>query len=63
MVVGSADAKAWYPSLDIPFAIEKVCGVFYPSGVQVVGLDSDELGLYLALNRTEAGFLAGVPTT
>ena len=53
LVVGSADVKALYPNLDIPFAIDKACGVFYHSTVQVVGIDVEELGLYLALNKTE----------
>ncbi|KAJ7323144.1 hypothetical protein OS493_032147 [Desmophyllum pertusum] len=53
IIVGSADVKALYPSLDIPFTVEKVCEVFHTSGVQVVGINAEELGLYLALNRTE----------
>ena len=52
IIIGSADIKALYPSLDIPFTVE-VCEVFYTSAVQVVGLNAEELGLYLALNRTE----------
>ena len=54
IVVGSADVKALYPSLDIAFTVEKVCEVFHTSSVQVVGVKAEELGLYLALNRTEA---------
>ena len=53
VVIGSADVKALYPSLDISFTVEKACEVFYTSDVQV-GVDAEELGLYLALNRTEA---------
>ena len=53
IIVGSADVKALYPSLDIPFTVEKACEVFYTSAVQVVGLNTEELGLYLSLNRTE----------
>ncbi|KAL9965835.1 hypothetical protein ACROYT_G029689 [Oculina patagonica] len=33
---------------------EKVCEVFHTSSVQVVGVNDEELGLYLALNKTEA---------
>ena len=51
--VGSADVKALYPSLDIDFSINKVCEVFHASKVRVVGLNVEELGLYLALNRNE----------
>ncbi|PFX34698.1 hypothetical protein AWC38_SpisGene381 [Stylophora pistillata] len=54
VVIGSADVKALYPSLDIPFTIEKVCEVFYTSGVRVDGLNKEELELYLAVNRSEA---------
>ena len=54
VIIGSADVKALYPSLDIPFTVEKACEVFHTSDVQVVGVDAEELGLYLALNRTEA---------
>ena len=52
IIVGSADVKALYPSLDIPFTLNKVCEVFYTSDVKVKGTDHEELGLYLALNRT-----------
>ena len=54
VIIGSADVKALYLSLDIPFTVEKVCEVFHASSVQIIGLNAEELGLYLALNRTEA---------
>ncbi|KAL9976409.1 hypothetical protein ACROYT_G013708 [Oculina patagonica] len=50
LVVGSADVKALYPSLDIDFTIEKVCDIFFESDVQVEGVDYEEVGLYLAIN-------------
>ena len=50
LVVGSADVKALYPSLDIDFTIENVCDVFFESDVQVKGVDYEEVGLYLAIN-------------
>jgi hypothetical protein len=53
IVVGSADVKALYPSLDIDFTVEKVCEVFYHSDTTVNGIDVDELGLYLSLNYEE----------
>ena len=38
-LVGSADVKVLYPSLDITFTVEKVCEVFHTSdAVKVVGL-------------------------
>lgn len=37
IVVGSADVKVLYPSLDISFTADKVCEVFHPSGVEVSG--------------------------
>jgi hypothetical protein len=54
IIVGSADVKALYPSLDVTFTVEKVCEIFYSSSVKVIGIDTEELGLYLALNKTEA---------
>ena len=52
-IVGSTDVKALYPSIDIDFAAEKVGEVFLESEVNVAEIDSRELGLYLALNRTK----------
>ena len=43
IVVGSADVKALYPSLDVPFTVDKVCEVFHTSGVKVAGVDHEEL--------------------
>ena len=54
IVVGSVDVKALYPSLDIAFPVAKVCEISHTISVQVVGVNAEELGLYLALNRTEA---------
>ena len=51
--VGSTDVKALYPSLDIGFAAEKVGEMFYQSGIEVEDVNAKELGLYLALNRTQ----------
>ena len=51
LVVGSADVKALYPSLNIDFTIKKVCDVFFESDdIQVEGVDYEEVGLYLAIN-------------
>ena len=44
--------KALYPSLDIPFIIEKVCEVFYDSNIKNAGVSYEEVGLYLSLNGT-----------
>ena len=49
--IGSADVKALYPSLDIPFTIEVVCEQMFKSNISFEGVDSEELGLYLSLNR------------
>ena len=54
ITVGSADVKALYPSIDIDFAAE-ICGkMFIESEVEVVGIDAQELGLYLAMHLTVA---------
>ena len=50
LVVGSADVKALYPSLDMDFTIEKVCDVFFESDIQIEGVDYEEAGLYLTIN-------------
>ena len=50
--IGSADVKALYPSLDIPFTIQVVCEQIFRSGITFEGIDSEELGLYLSLNRS-----------
>ena len=50
VVIGSADVKALYPSLDLKFVIEVVCQEFHESNVKVDGIDHKEVGLYVALN-------------
>ena len=52
-VVGSLDVKALYPSLDLDFTIDKVAEEFYESEVKIEGVDYEEMGLYLSLNRDE----------
>ena len=66
-IIGSTDVKALYPSLDTTFTIQKVCEVFKTSNVTIVGIDYEELGLYISLNRTaeeirEVGLEAVCPT-
>ena len=51
ITIGSADVKALYPSLDIPYTIEIVCEELYKSDIKFEGVDTEELGLYLSLNR------------
>ena len=53
VVIGSLDVKALYPSLDLDFTIDVVSEEFYQSEVKIDGVDYDELGLYLSLNRDE----------
>ena len=50
IIVGSADVKALYPSLDIEFTAKIVSEVFYSSCIRIEGINHQELGLYLALN-------------
>ena len=52
VIVGSTDVKALYPSLDIEFTVQIVCEVFETSDVTIDGIDYEELGLYISLNRT-----------
>ena len=52
-IVGSADIEALYPSLDIPFTVDKVCEIFEESAVSIQEIDYGELGLYLSLNKTD----------
>ena len=44
IVIGSADVKALYPSLDIGITIEKVCETFESSAFSVEGVDKRNLG-------------------
>ena len=53
VVIGSADVKALYPSLDITFTIQIVVETFLNSGIEIEGINYKELSLYLALNRSE----------
>ena len=50
IVVGSADVKALYPSLELEFAIDVVCKEFAKSGVKVEGVNYTEVGLYIAFS-------------
>ena len=52
-IVGSLDVKALYPSLDIPFTINVVCEEFQRSTYNVAGVDFEEVGLYIAINKNE----------
>ena len=52
-VVGSLDVKALYPSLDVEFTAEIVAKEFRESQFEVEGVDYKELGLYLAICKTE----------
>ena len=51
LIIGSTDVKALYPSLDIPFTIEKVCEVFYDSDIKIDGVNYEGVGLYASLRR------------
>ena len=53
IIVGSLDVKALYPSLDTEFTAEIVAKEFRQSRLEVEGVDDKELGLYLAMNKTE----------
>ena len=55
-VIGSLDVKALYPSLDLDHTIETAAEEFKKSDVEIEGIDEEELGLYLSLNRSE-GYL------
>ena len=52
VVVGSADVKALYPSLDIDFTVKIVSEMFEKSAITIDGVDYEEMGLYLAYNRS-----------
>ena len=51
--IGSLDVKSLYPSLDVKFASAVVGEMFLESRVEVPEVDVQELGLYLAINRTQ----------
>ena len=52
-VIGSLDVKALYPSLDLDHTIEIAAEEFRRSDVEIEGVNNEELGLYLSLNRSE----------
>ena len=52
-IIGSADVKSLYPSLDIEYTTEIICEMFKQSDIDIHGVDYDELGLYIALNRNQ----------
>ena len=52
IIIGSADVKALYPSLDINHTAEIVAQTFYESNYEMEETDSKEIGLYIALNMT-----------
>ena len=49
-VIGSADVKSLYPSLDIEHTVDIVCQEFIQKKIKIKGIDVEELGLYLVLN-------------
>ena len=53
IVVGSLDVKALYPSLDIGHTADVVGESVLNSEVRVEGVNTKELGLYLAITHTE----------
>ena len=55
LCVGSLDVKALYPSLNIPYAAEKICDEFMESEIEFVyeSIDTYELGLYLVLTVSD----------
>ena len=53
IIVGSLDVKALYPSLDIDFTSDIVAQTFLESDFQIEEVNTKELGMYLALNKTK----------
>ena len=53
VIVGSADVKALYPSLNIDETIKIMAEMFKVSQVEISGVDYKELALYLSLSRSE----------
>ena len=51
-VIGSLDVRALYPSLDLAHTVETAAEEFHKSDVEIEGIDDEELGLYLSLNRS-----------
>ena len=52
LIIGSADVRALYPSLDIDFTAYRVCGMLTVSKVKFQGLWYKEIGMYLAVSMT-----------
>ena len=54
LVLGSADVKSLYPSLHIEDAVNVVCDELAQSTVRIEGIDYEEIGLYIAINTSQA---------
>ena len=52
LIIGSADVSALYPSLDINHTARITAEKFIESNIDMIGINTEELGLYLALNLT-----------
>ena len=52
-MVRSIDVEALYPSLEIAFKIEKVCGQLHDSTRKFSGINHKELGLYFSLVKMD----------
>ena len=50
-VIGSMDVKSLYPSLDIQLVIDVVGEEFDRSDIKIEGVEYDEVGLYISLNK------------
>ena len=52
LIVGSADVKALYPSLDIDFTVKVVAEMLENCGIEIDGINYKEMGLYLVFNMS-----------
>ena len=50
-ILGSMDAKALYPSIDVDFAVDKCIELINESAMEFVNIDTGELGLFLMMTN------------
>ena len=52
-IIGSMDVKALYPSINVDFAVERCLEIIKESDTEFNNIDTDELGLFIALTSTK----------
>ena len=60
LVIGSKDAEAFYPNLDVDVAANEAKLEIMESELEIKGLDTEELALFLACTMTQEECLTNI---